>query len=77
MCMQCSFHLEEEPFLLLRWGESMSLWNRAANGTILNPPDDERTTLEQRWNDTDRGKPKDSEKNVSQYHFVHQKSYVD
>jgi hypothetical protein len=24
-----------------------------------------------RWNDTDRGKPKDSEKNLSQCHFVH------
>jgi hypothetical protein len=31
----------------------------------------------QRWNDTDRGKPKNSEKNLSQYHFVHHKSCMD
>jgi hypothetical protein len=28
-----------------------------------------------RWNDIDRGKPKDSEKNLSQYHFVYHKSH--
>jgi hypothetical protein len=28
-----------------------------------------------RWNDNDRGKPKNSEKNLSQFHFVHQKSH--
>jgi hypothetical protein len=27
-----------------------------------------------RWNDTDRGKPKYSEKNVSQCYFVHHKT---
>jgi hypothetical protein len=27
---------------------------------------------ERRWNDIDRGKPKNSEKNLSQCHFVHQ-----
>jgi hypothetical protein len=27
--------------------------------------------MEQRWNDLDRGKPKDSEKNVSQCQYVH------
>jgi hypothetical protein len=30
-----------------------------------------------RWYDTDREKPKNSEKNVSQGHFVHQKSHTD
>jgi hypothetical protein len=30
-----------------------------------------------RWNDTDREKPKNSEKNLSQYHFVRYKSHVD
>jgi hypothetical protein len=28
--------------------------------------------MEHRWNETDRGKPKYSEKNLSQWHFVHQ-----
>jgi hypothetical protein len=31
--------------------------------------------MEQRWNDTDREKQKDSEKNLSQHHFVHHKSH--
>jgi hypothetical protein len=32
---------------------------------------------ERRWNDTDRGKPKNSEKNLSQRHFVHRKFHMD
>jgi hypothetical protein len=32
--------------------------------------------MEQRWNDTDRGKPKDSEINLSQCHFVHHKLHM-
>jgi hypothetical protein len=30
-----------------------------------------------RWNDIDRGKPKNSEKNLSQSHFVHHKAHMD
>jgi hypothetical protein len=33
--------------------------------------------MEQRWNETDRGKPKYSEKNLSQCHFVYHKSHID
>jgi hypothetical protein len=32
---------------------------------------------ETRWNDIDRGKPNNSEKNFSQCHFVHHKSHTD
>jgi hypothetical protein len=32
---------------------------------------------ERRWNDIDRGKPKNSEKNLSQCHFVNHKSHTD
>jgi hypothetical protein len=34
-------------------------------------------SVKQRWNDTDKRKSKDSEKNLSQFHFVHHKSYMD
>jgi hypothetical protein len=30
-----------------------------------------------RWNETERGKPKYSGKNLSQCHFVHHKSHTD
>jgi hypothetical protein len=29
------------------------------------------------WNDTDMGKPKNSEKNLSQCHFFHHESHMD
>jgi hypothetical protein len=32
--------------------------------------------MEHRWNETDRGKLKYSEKNLSQRHFVHHKSHM-
>jgi hypothetical protein len=33
--------------------------------------------MEHRWNEIDRGKPKYSGKNLSQYHFFHHKSHLD
>jgi hypothetical protein len=33
--------------------------------------------IEHRWNEIDRGNPKYSGKNLSQWHFVHHKSYMD
>jgi hypothetical protein len=58
-------------------GETVSLLNPAANGPIVHPPDDIWMNVEQRWNHTDRGNPKDSQKILSQCHFVHHKTHVD
>jgi hypothetical protein len=33
--------------------------------------------MEHRWNEIDRGKPKNSGKNLSQCHFVHHKCHMD
>jgi hypothetical protein len=32
---------------------------------------------EQQWNDINRENPKNLEKNLSQYHFVHHKSHME
>jgi hypothetical protein len=54
------------------------LWTVATNGSTVHPSDDILYTHgEPRWNDTDRGKPKHSERNLSQCHFVHHKSQMD
>jgi hypothetical protein len=55
----------------------MSLWNWAGDRPIVHPSDDTCMNMEQQWNDTDRGKPKDLEKNLSQCHLVHHKSHMD
>jgi hypothetical protein len=52
------------------------LWTVATNGPIVYP----QVTYdygEPQWNDIDRGKPKNSEKNLSQSHFIHDKSHID
>jgi hypothetical protein len=51
--------------------------NAAANGPIVHPPYDTQVNVEQQWKNTDRGKLKDSEKNLSLCHFIHHKSHMD
>jgi hypothetical protein len=36
-----------------------------------------KISMEHGWNDIDRGKPKYSERNLSQCHFVYHKSHMD
>jgi hypothetical protein len=57
-------------------GVSLLLWTAATNGYIVHPTDN-IWDGERRWNDIDRGKPKHSEKNLSQSHFGHHKSSMD
>jgi hypothetical protein len=53
----------------------LCLWTAAINGPTVHPPYDEYG--EPRWKYTDRGNPKNSDKNLSQIHFVHHKSQMD
>jgi hypothetical protein len=34
-------------------------------------------SMEPWWNDADKENPKNSKRNLTQYHFVHHKSYMD
>jgi hypothetical protein len=55
----------------------MSLWNWACNRPLIHPPNDIWVNMEQWWNDIDMEKPKDSEKDLFQCHFIHHKSHMD
>lgn len=56
---------------------AMSLWNWIVNGSIVYPRDGISVNMEQRWNDTVRENSKNSEKNLSQFYFVHHKRHTD
>jgi hypothetical protein len=56
--------------------------HRSLEGLLCNPVIKSNIFLlfhlmEHRWNETDKGKPKYSEKNLSQCHFVHHKLHMD
>jgi hypothetical protein len=52
--------------------------NYGYQGPIVHPSDDNLCEYgESRWNDTDSGKPKNSEKNLSQCHFAHHTFHMD
>jgi hypothetical protein len=59
--------------LFMSKGVRIRLCTAGTNGSIVHPPDD----MKPRWNDIDREKSKNSEKNMSHCHFVHHKSYMD
>jgi hypothetical protein len=48
----------------------------AANGPLIHPSDDTRVYVERRWNDTDKGKLNDSERNLSHCHSAQYRSHV-
>jgi hypothetical protein len=56
-------------------GVRLSLWTAPTNRLSVHPPDD--TSMKLRWNDTERGNPKNSEKNLSEWHFVLHTSRMD
>jgi hypothetical protein len=55
--------LEKSGVVVHTDGMSLCLWTAATSGPIVHPPDDEYG--EPWWNDTDRGKTKNSEKYLS------------
>jgi hypothetical protein len=57
------------------WGKATSL-NCCHEWAYCSPPRWHEFG-ERRWYDIDRGNPKNSEQNLSQCHFVHQKSHMD
>jgi hypothetical protein len=72
-CVVLQVGLPVITVLLLRRGTTVCMELQPPMGPLSIPKMD----MEQRWNDTGRGKSKDSERNLSQSHFVHHKSHMD
>jgi hypothetical protein len=56
-----------KSFFMLRWGETMSLWNWTANRPIVHPRNGPWVCEYKQRNYFARGKPNESEKNLSHY----------
>jgi hypothetical protein len=67
-----SMHLLPDHLFCFHYYDGVKLClcgTAAANGPFVHPPDDTWVNMEQGWNDIDSGKPKDSEKTLSQCHL--------
>jgi hypothetical protein len=55
-------------------GVRLSQWN-CGHLLVVHPPNATWIIMEQRWNDINKGKQKNSEKNLCHCHFVHHRSH--
>jgi hypothetical protein len=70
------YKLTLTDWLIMLYNGVRRLWTAAITGHIVHPLMIHEYG-QRRWNDTDRGNPKNSEKTLSQRHLVHHKSHMD
>jgi hypothetical protein len=74
-CLKTVFKLENFCYDEVRLDYACG--SAAADGPISHPQDNTWVNMEQQLNDIDRAKPKDSGRNLSQWHSVQHKSHMD